>query len=121
MRWCDGSTVRAMPSTSGPPCERAQRANHEQPMSLTTGRGPLSAKRAGRFSAPIPEDLVYVEPFPRRVRGLVDGRAVIDSERVLLVHRTGQPPVYAFPAGDVREVEAQPEPDAPGHVRVRWD
>ena len=38
-------------------------------MSLTTGRGPLERRPAGRFSAPMPEGVVYVEPFPRRVRG----------------------------------------------------
>ena len=34
-------------------------------MSLTTGRGPLSKHRAGRFNAAIPDDVVYVEPFRR--------------------------------------------------------
>ena len=90
-------------------------------MSLTTGRGPLSKNRAGRFSAPVPDQVVYVEPFRRRVRGLVDGRAVVDSERVVLVHRPGKPPAYAFPASDVEGVAAEPEPEAPGYVRVPWD
>ena len=90
-------------------------------MSLTTGRGPLSGNPAGRFSAPIPQPVVYVEPFRRRVRGLVGERAVVDSERVLLVHRPGQPPAYAFPAEDVHDVDVEPDPDAPGHVRVSWD
>lgn len=90
-------------------------------MSLTSGRGPLSATPAGRFNVEMPHPVVYVEPFQRRVRGLVGGRAAVDSERVLLVHRPGQPPAYAFPVDDVRGVETEPEPDAPGHVRVRWD
>lgn len=90
-------------------------------MSLTTGSGPLSGQPAGRFSAPVPAGVVYVEPFLRRVRGLVGGRTVIDSEGVVLVHRPGQPPNYAFPAGDVGDVPAEPEPEAPGYVRVAWD
>lgn len=90
-------------------------------MSLTTGRGPLSPRRAGRFNPPIPDDVVYVEPFLRRVRGLVGERTVIDSEGVLLVHRPGQPPTYAFPIGDVADAPAEPEPEAPGFVRVAWD
>jgi uncharacterized protein (DUF427 family) len=90
-------------------------------VSLTTGRGPLSANPAGRFSARIPENVVYVEPFRRRVRGIVDDQTVIDSEQVLLVHRPGHPPTYAFPQHDIDGIAAAPEPEAPGHVRVPWD
>jgi uncharacterized protein (DUF427 family) len=89
-------------------------------VSLTTGKGPLSASPAGRFSAPIPPGVIYIEPFQRRVRGFVGGECVLDSERVLLVHRPGQSPTYAFPPDDVR-VDSTPEPDAEGHVRVAWD
>jgi uncharacterized protein (DUF427 family) len=90
-------------------------------VSLTTGRGPLSPVRAGRFSAPVPDGVTYVEPFRRRVRGEADGRTVVDSERVLLVHRPGAPPTYAFPAADVRGAPAEPEPEASGYVRVPWE
>jgi uncharacterized protein (DUF427 family) len=55
------------------------------------------------------------------VRGVKDGATVIDSERVLLVHRQGCPPSYAFPADDVDGVTAEPERDAPGYVAVSWD
>jgi uncharacterized protein (DUF427 family) len=89
-------------------------------MSLTTGRGPLSTDRAGRFTRPVPDGVIYVEPFPRRVRAIVGGDTVIDSEQVLLVHRPGRPPAYAIPADAVPAglagVEA--DPDAPGHVSV---
>ena len=90
-------------------------------MGLTTGRGPLGPNPAGRFSAPVPDGLVYVEPFRRRVRGIRHGRTVVDSQRALLVHRPGEPPAYAFPATDVDTDAAEPEPDAPGYVRVPWD
>ena len=92
-------------------------------MSLTTGRGPLSRRPAGRFSLPVPEGVAYVEPFRRRVRGLDGDGTAVDSERVLLVHRAGQPPAYAFPAGDVRAglAGAEPAPDVPGYVQVPWD
>lgn len=89
-------------------------------MSLTTGRGPLSGRPAGRFDPPVPDGVVYVEPFLRRIRGVLGGRAVVDSERVLLVHRPGEPPAYAFPAEDVGDVASEQEPAAPGHVRVPW-
>jgi len=90
-------------------------------VSLSTGRGPLSARPAGRFTAPVPEGVAYIEPHRRRVRARKGGRTVIDSERVLLVHRPGHPPEYAFPAGDVTEVPARPETDAEGYVHVEWD
>ncbi len=90
-------------------------------MSLTTGRGPLSGKPAGKFSKPVPDGLAYVEPFPRRVRALQGGTTVVDSERVLLVHRQGAPPTYAFPAGDVSGVPSDDEPLADGYVQVPWD
>jgi uncharacterized protein (DUF427 family) len=90
-------------------------------VSLTTGKGPLSARPAGRFTAPMPAGVAYLEPFRRRVRGVVNGRTVVDSERVLLVHRPGRPPTYAFPAVDVAGLPAEAEPDAPGYVTVRWD
>ncbi|OAA28144.1 hypothetical protein UG55_1006117 [Frankia sp. EI5c] len=90
-------------------------------MSLTTGRGPHSARPAGRFSSPVPSPVTYVEPFQRRVRARAGGSVVVDSERVLLVHVPGQPPAYAFPAADVRLPGGEPEPAAPGHVRVPWD
>ena len=56
-------------------------------MSLTTGRGPLSAKPAGRFTAPMPQKVSYIEPFRRRVTATKDGRTVVETERALLVHR----------------------------------
>lgn len=97
-------------------------------MSLTTGRGPLGSDPAGRFvtagpgALPTPLAAAYVEPFLRRVRGLAGERVVLDSQRVLLVHRPGQPPTYAFPQADVsRELACTPEPAASGYVRVAWD
>ena len=90
-------------------------------MSLSTGRGPLSGRPAGRFTAPMPEKVTYIEPFRRRVRATKDGRTLIDSERVLLVHAPGHPPAYAIPESDVHGVATRPEADAPGYVRVEWD
>ncbi len=90
-------------------------------MSLTTGKGPLSGKPAGRFTKPMPADVTYIEPFRRRVRGVAGDRTVVDSERVLLVHRQSRPPAYAFPAEDVTGAEATVEHEIPGYVAVDWD
>jgi uncharacterized protein (DUF427 family)/acyl-CoA thioesterase len=90
-------------------------------VSLSTGRGPLSSRPAGRFTASMPDQVAYIEPFRRRVRATKDGRTAIDSERVLLVHRAGRPPGYAFPAGDVDRLDSEAEADTPGYVTVAWD
>jgi uncharacterized protein (DUF427 family) len=92
-----------------------------EPMTLVAGRGPLSSDPAGRFSPSVPAGLVYVEPHPRRVQAVQDGRVVIDTERALMVHRQGHPLSYAFPADEVAGLPAEPEPEAPGYVQVPWD
>jgi uncharacterized protein (DUF427 family) len=69
----------------------------------------------------MPAEVAYIEPFRRRVRGVKDGQTLIDSERVLLVHRPGRPPTYAFPYDDVHGPPAEPEPDTPGYLTVAWD
>ncbi len=93
----------------------------ENAVSLTTGRGPLSAHPAGRFNTTLPEGLVYMEPFPRRVRGISAGRTVLDCERAMLVHRPGGPPAYAFPSADASGVTSEAVPEASGYVRVAWN
>jgi uncharacterized protein (DUF427 family) len=90
-------------------------------VSLTTGRGPLGPNPAGTFSAPLPADVVYVEPFRRRVTAMQGDRRVVDSDRALLVHRSGRPPTYAFPASDATTRAAEPEWHAEGYVYVPWD
>jgi uncharacterized protein (DUF427 family) len=90
-------------------------------MSLTTGRGPLGPDPAGRFSAPLPPGLVYVEPHPRRIQAVLDGQVVLDTERALLVHRPGRTLTYAFPAEVATDLPSAPEPEAPGFVAVPWD
>jgi uncharacterized protein (DUF427 family) len=90
-------------------------------MSLVAGRGPLSADPAGRFSAPLPAELVYLEPHPRRVEAFRQGNLVISTERALMVHRQGHPLSYAFPADEIGDLPTEPEPEAPGFVRVPWD
>lgn len=90
-------------------------------MTLVAGRGPLSSDPAGHFSPAIPADVVYVEPHPRRVQAVKDGRVVIDTERALMVHRRGRPLSYAFAADEVGDLPSEPEPEAPGFVQVPWD
>ncbi|OBB91749.1 DUF427 domain-containing protein [Mycobacterium sp. 852002-30065_SCH5024008] len=90
-------------------------------MSLVAGRGPLSSDPAGRFAPPLPAEVVFIEPHPRRVQAIQDGRLVIDTEGALLVHRRGQPLSYVFRSDEVGDLPTEPEPEAPGFVHVPWD
>lgn len=89
-------------------------------MSLTTGRAPFSTNPAGHLYPLIPKGAVYVEPFLRRVRAVRGLSTVVDSDRVVLVHRPGQPPAYAFPIEDVKGVAFTLEPAVDGYVQVPW-
>jgi uncharacterized protein (DUF427 family) len=89
-------------------------------VSLTTGTAPFGPHASGRFDFQPPAHVVYVEPWPRRVRAHSGSTAIVDSERAVLVHETGRLAWYAFPAEDV-SVEAEPEPAVEGYVRVPWD
>jgi uncharacterized protein (DUF427 family) len=77
--------------------------------------------RAGWFCPPVPDDLVYVEPHPRRIQAVCNGRTVIDTERALMVHRRGHALSCAFPAGEVGDLPSAPVGEAPGYVQVAWD
>jgi uncharacterized protein (DUF427 family) len=90
-------------------------------MSLVAGRGPLSKDPAGWFSPPLADEVVFIEPHPRRVQAQRDGRTVIDTERALMVHRRDHPLSYAFPAEVVVDLPHDPVSEAPGYVRVPWD
>jgi uncharacterized protein (DUF427 family) len=90
-------------------------------MSMVTGHGPLSSAPAGRFSPAVPAGVVYVEPHPRRVQALKDGRTVIDTEHALLVHRPDRPLSFAFPAAEADGLPSEPVAEAPGYVQVPWN
>jgi uncharacterized protein (DUF427 family) len=88
-------------------------------MSLTMGTGPFGPFGTGTFNFPLPDQVLFIQPFPRRVRGIKDGRAVVDSDRVKLVHETGHLARYSFPAEDV-QLDARPDPLVAGNVIVGW-
>jgi uncharacterized protein (DUF427 family) len=68
-------------------------------MGLMTGTGPLGRKPGGKFN---PEQTLYLEPTPRRLRILVGGETVADSRDAFMLHEQGLQPVYYFPVADVR-------------------
>jgi uncharacterized protein (DUF427 family) len=90
-------------------------------MTLTAGRGPLSAEPAGWFTPALPDGTVYAEPHVRRVVAVRAGRTVIDTEDVVMVHRRGHPLSYAFRPDAVGDLPCTPAAEAPGYVYVPWD
>lgn len=72
-------------------------------MTLMIGLGPFGHAPAGAFNREIPrEGLLYLEPFPRRIRGLLSGEVVVDSVDVRLLHEQGRLSRYYFPQADAR-------------------
>ncbi|WP_193043375.1 DUF427 domain-containing protein [Mycolicibacterium baixiangningiae] len=90
-------------------------------MTLTAGRGPLSADPAGWFTPALADGAVFAEPHPRRVVAVQAGRTVIDTEDVVMVHRRGHPLRYAFRPDAVGDLRGTPVAEAPGYVHVPWD
>ena len=74
---------------------------------MTVIQVPTAAERARL------KDGIHVELSPRRVRAFFDNQLLVDSQRALLVFETKRPPVYWFPAADVRmDLLARKEPVA---------
>ncbi len=73
-------------------------------MSLTKGTGPFGERPAGAFNFEPhpPEHVLYLETTSRRVRVLLHGEPVADSDEVRLLHPPGRTPTYVFPRKHVR-------------------
>jgi uncharacterized protein (DUF427 family) len=74
-------------------------------MSLTASTGPLGPRPAGRLNIeldPPTGSVILWDPVPQRIRGLIGGEIVVDSEDAVLLHESGHLPVYYFPESDVR-------------------
>jgi uncharacterized protein (DUF427 family) len=73
-------------------------------MGLMTGTGPLGKQPAGTFNfePPPPGRTLYLEPTPKRLRVEVGGVTIADSRRAMMLHESGQQPIYYFPPQDVR-------------------
>src|SRR4051794_2307191 len=72
-------------------------------MALTLGTGPLGDAPAGAFNHDLRrEGLLYLEPSPRRIRGVTGGETVVDSRSARMLHEHGSLPIYIFPREEVR-------------------
>jgi uncharacterized protein (DUF427 family) len=72
-------------------------------MSLTTASGPLTAATPSFANYEIegPPSQVFFEPVTRRVRGIVGGKIIVDSDNAMLLHETGTMVTVYFPVSDV--------------------
>lgn len=73
-------------------------------MALTVGSGPFGTTPAGRFNRDLPpmRGLIYLEPFPRRMRAILGDETIVDSRHAMLLHEHGLLPVLYFPRTEVR-------------------
>ena len=68
-------------------------------MSLTMGTGPFGDQSTGIFNfdtSVLQRHTLYLEDSPRRVRVMLGGETIADSERVMLMLETGHLPYYYF-------------------------
>lgn len=80
-------------------------------MGLTSGSGPFGARPSGRFNfTPDPPtgSVLFFEPVPYRLRGLLAGEAVFDTLGAKLLYETGHLPVYYVPEEDLRHELLEP-------------
>ena len=57
-----------------------------------------------------PDYRLSIEPAPGRIRGLLGGRAVVESDRALVVLETDHAAIYYFPRDDVAMGLLEPTP-----------
>jgi uncharacterized protein (DUF427 family) len=71
-------------------------------VSLTIGSGPFSTDSRGVLSTgEVPRGAAYAEPYPRRVRALLGGQALVDTDKAWMVHRPGFGAELWFPRDEV--------------------
>lgn len=73
-------------------------------MSLTMGGGPFAhdAPATVNYTLSSPNSVLYMHPFPRRVRAELGGQEVLDSDRAMLLHETSLLPQVYVPTEDIR-------------------
>jgi uncharacterized protein (DUF427 family) len=80
-------------------------------MGLTNATGPFSREPRGRFNFPVEPPtgaVLFWDPVPQRIRVMLEGETVVDTQRAKLLHETGHLPVYYFPEEDVRRDLLEP-------------
>lgn len=74
-------------------------------MTLTLGTGPLAAgaPETTNYRFDGPQHQLLFSPFPRRIRAVLAGQTVADTERAMLLHESNIFPVLYVPVEDVAQ------------------
>lgn len=72
-------------------------------MALTLGIAPLShdAPDTANYRLDGPRNKILCTPFPRRIRAVLAGETILDTEAAMLLHESGIPAVAYIPIADV--------------------
>ncbi len=91
-------------------------------MTLTLGLGPLSGSPSEHvnYSVDGPAHRLFFESFPRRVRAVLGGTTVADTDAGMLLHETGILPRLYVPEGDVASELLEPS-DRSSHCPFKGD
>src|SRR3954468_22517945 len=92
-------------------------------MGLTSGSGPFGDRPAGDFNfTPDPPtgSVLFFDPVPYRLRGVLAGETVFDTLGAKLLYETAHLPVYYVPEEDLRHELLEPsETQMSGGSRTR--
>jgi uncharacterized protein (DUF427 family) len=72
-------------------------------VSLTYGTGPFAGSPAGQFNFSLdhaPKHRIFYADYPRRLRAVIAGKVLLDTEGAKLLYETGIPPVPYIPLED---------------------
>ncbi len=70
-------------------------------MGLSWQQGPLGRNPSGQFLVPgMPKRVLYAEPLRRRMRAVLGGRTVVQSDSAVLLFEPGRYPVAYFPTAE---------------------
>src|SRR5213592_4274312 len=80
-------------------------------MTLTIGTGPLAGSPGGKFNFSLdqaPKHRIFYADYPRRLRAVIGGRVLFDTERAKLLYETGILPVAYIPLEDYDQALLEP-------------
>ncbi|MDQ3600467.1 MAG: DUF427 domain-containing protein [Actinomycetota bacterium] len=91
-------------------------------MTLTIPPGPLSSapRDTANYRIDAPAHRLLLDPFPRRVRAVFAGKAVLDTTRAMLLHESNLLPQLYVPREDVGEDLLRPS-DRTTHCPFKGD
>ena len=85
-------------------------------MGLSWQQGPLGRDRGGQFLVPgLPQRMLYAEPLRRRMRAVLGGRTVVESDDAVLLFEPGRYPIAYFPIGDFAPGALRPTDHTSNH------